>query len=1113
MTIQTPKKKSRRWVKIIYLHLIADILALFLLFVFLKWWFPAQLVINQTEKFLKKNFGWEVTVRRASIDLFMHINLNDISISHAVNQSPVIQIKSVRLGYKVLPLILHKELIISYVEVDSPFLDLRTLPNGKWNLEALIEPFITEDTSAVVLPFLLKLDRCEVLNAAVNVSERTDTSQMTVKFSFINLNVSQLTGTSQDNLKGFMTLEIPDGKLDFQMTSPFEASAIAKLTAKTTIDINSGNIHTQIESHLIPNCQEIYFQNWKPEYLPEISFSADATVDLLKKNATTKSFLLSVDPIKFSAQIGATFDTTAIWSLQVDQAVSVELSELMKVIKGLNLITTAQLEQIPPLYGTLSLDYLKLSGSGFQPDSSDFAVDLSGKVSANLPEINTTTPIKIHGKELISSCNFAAQYSNNNLILGKASINGGIKEIKIDSLIMPIILNSLYWKTDINIIDQGKIFNWQAQAGIGNIFDGNIDMSSQATIDLPTAMEQKPEALKSFSLHATSSNLDMSPFGNGEWGGRISTEFQLDAAGNGQISADGNFAVNSPWITIENVRWDFPDLHHHINLQALANIENQSIEIIPLVWEWSDIANARLEVKLQPPEFRIDLVSSMLDISKLKGFIPLDLVPQIDLDSLIGFIGVSGWTEGSFDSILSSTVNFSGVLKQLSLQIIEPKSTLSEVFAEMQITGGLESSNGSLVASIGDGGINDYFPHLFKDINFYTKFQCDNLITLVPSTVEGETEEVGENNLPTTIAEKNQKGIIKESPINFIIDSLLVTVPSLALTGSSHSNIALNQGYLTGKISFRLNIEPEDKLILLDTISYSGATDLYSDIKIDSSRTIINGEIQYSDVNVRVGTMAALKGLSGRIPFWQTLNLTTGLPISLPPITMAHRVMGLPSYSSLQPSYHWTMPVFGTISVDSLMMMGYGISGCSMDASWKDGYFEVPSFQCAAYGGNIHGNLGVSFTDIVPDSLKFWFRIDVAGIQSAQIVNISSSNPEESIISGNADITIQGIPTSSNFDMYGGADITRIGRSVASDLLQLMDPEGRDEGIQSTRRYLEQGWGVKIFSFKIRDGFVYSYVVPSAPPLSKLHMYFLSKIVQLPPQITYGRIPIKFFMK
>jgi len=125
----------------------------------------------------------------------------------------------------------------------------------------------------------------------------------------------------------------------------------------------------------------------------------------------------------------------------------------------------------------------------------------------------------------------------------------------------------------------------------------------------------------------------------------------------------------------------------------------------------------------------------------------------------------------------------------------------------------------------------------------------------------------------------------------------------------------------------------------------------------------------------------------------------------------------------------------------------------------------------------------------------------------------SEQNPEESVICADAHLTIDGIPASPNFDMEGNIDITRIGRGVAVDLLQIMDPEGKDDGIQSTKQYLQQGWGVKVFSFAVRDGFVYSYIVPSAPPPSRLHMYLASKIVRLPPQIAYGRIPLKFLLQ
>jgi hypothetical protein len=228
---------------------------------------------------------------------------------------------------------------------------------------------------------------------------------------------------------------------------------------------------------------------------------------------------------------------------------------------------------------------------------------------------------------------------------------------------------------------------------------------------------------------------------------------------------------------------------------------------------------------------------------------------------------------------------------------------------------------------------------------------------------------------------------------------------------------------------------------------------------------------------------------------------------------MAHRAMGASSYSSLRPSYIWNMPEFGTVTMDSVGVMGYVISNCDLDVIWARGFLEVPAFSCDAYGGNVQGNLWVEMGGKLPDSLRIGLQAHAAGIQTSQIVLVSQHDPEESVICADAGFELQGILGLQDFDISGSVDITRIGRGVALDLLQLMDPEGRDEGIQSTKTYLKQGWGVKMFSFAIRDGFVYSHMIPSAPPISRFHMYLLSKIVRLPPQIVYGRIPIKFLLR
>jgi hypothetical protein len=302
-------------------------------------------------------------------------------------------------------------------------------------------------------------------------------------------------------------------------------------------------------------------------------------------------------------------------------------------------------------------------------------------------------------------------------------------------------------------------------------------------------------------------------------------------------------------------------------------------------------------------------------------------------------------------------------------------------------------------------------------------------------------------------------------------------------------------------------------ITIWDTISYTGNTTFDGFMNLQRNQILFDGGIQCSDVDIGIGSMASVQGLSGRIPITQKYNLSSGEIDTGPLPQIAHRVIGTNSYPSLQTSYHWNMEEYGTVGIDSVRVMDYGISYLNADVMVTSGYLELPAIKCRAYGGNLHGNLWIGINSTNPDSLKCGLRMNAAGIQTARIAATLKHDPMESIICADADLVISGFPGASGFDIQGTADVTRIGRDVALDLLQIMDPEGQDEGIQSTRRFLRQGWGVKVFSFRIQDGFVYSSMVPTAPPPSKLHMFFLSKIVRLPPQITYGRIPLKFLLQ
>lgn len=148
------------------------------------------------------------------------------------------------------------------------------------------------------------------------------------------------------------------------------------------------------------------------------------------------------------------------------------------------------------------------------------------------------------------------------------------------------------------------------------------------------------------------------------------------------------------------------------------------------------------------------------------------------------------------------------------------------------------------------------------------------------------------------------------------------------------------------------------------------------------------------------------------------------------------------------------------------------------------------------------------------DSLKYQIQISAQRINSARLPGVKPrSVGEDALITAFARFGGQGLGRQEKSSLEGSLNITQIGREVAQNLLTFMDPEEHDPSIQTYRRYLRRGWGVKVFSFEVKDDFVYASLTPAKPPITKPDMFIVSRLIGLGSSVTFSRVPLKFFLR
>jgi hypothetical protein len=75
---------------------------------------------------------------------------------------------------------------------------------------------------------------------------------------------------------------------------------------------------------------------------------------------------------------------------------------------------------------------------------------------------------------------------------------------------------------------------------------------------------------------------------------------------------------------------------------------------------------------------------------------------------------------------------------------------------------------------------------------------------------------------------------------------------------------------------------------------------------------------------------------------------------------------------------------------------------------------------------------------------------------------------------------------------------------VASNLLQMLDPNGTDKGIQNIRLLMKARWNVRQLTFELKNGFVYASLTHAKP------WYAPFKVLQ---PLDFARFPVQPYLK
>jgi hypothetical protein len=196
------------------------------------------------------------------------------------------------------------------------------------------------------------------------------------------------------------------------------------------------------------------------------------------------------------------------------------------------------------------------------------------------------------------------------------------------------------------------------------------------------------------------------------------------------------------------------------------------------------------------------------------------------------------------------------------------------------------------------------------------------------------------------------------------------------------------------------------------------------------------------------------------------------------------------------------------ITIGRINVLGYEISDVVADLAIGNSRFDIPKFSMKLFGGNLAGNLLVGLGSGNPDFITYSTSMQLASVDVSYFRRLRAQLGKESRLS--ADFSLSGMGASPEKldevvnNLAGQLNITKIENKAASNLLQALDPNATDKGIQNMRLLLKTRWNVKQLTFEMKNGFIYASLAPVKPWFAPFN---------LPPTIDFARLPVRYFLQ
>lgn len=1064
--------------------------------------------------YLADEYDIRTQIERLDFNLFSGFELNKIVIfgtSHDSTLAPEwggfpLAIEKITFAYRWRSL-LSRRLDIDDVTFEQPLFIYRQAPDNSSNLDVILAAFsdttaAPNDTAAAGLPISihLKILRVNDLKIFAILASAVDTQR--VALGPLNLEVDQIEVDRQANFSGNIKLQCDQANLSYRLT-PIAHGAPVRLLTRIDAEIGGAmrGDSAAAKVELALDSSEMYWGKNNSIFPPRLSLRAEARYNLAASDLQIPDLHFSIaDQELIAARFSmAAADSVTALDLRVNRGV-LDLGQLLALARPQ---TSGDIHTF--LQGLVCSGTLEFSGSELQNDQNGLRYQVALK-GHDLAYADPVSKLKIAQSQL------RADWITNADSTMKLDAHLAFAAFDVPIATQTVLLTGPGELT-INLAlakdflpQRGNLqFNWQ------NFSEGKL--SGHAVIGPAINPPQRGAWLSRLLGEAEirADSVELSTLMANAVSGKINSKLALT----GKRLDDLNLAFDLHNAPLFYKTEDYDAKIPPYALLAAAKtkidpeltqlaLEDGLLQFKPDTARTPSTARFRANYNIAKSAFRFDLTEAAIILAHVVNALP---------DTL--FKGVDDPFKGMITMQIAGAANANGWLKA---QLVGSDSL---------------DYQGNFVVQTDNASYRDLALGLQAD-----RLQIDSKWLMTAQTMTGlfslvcpapQMPDYLQQPVPRTTA--SGKMTIDEK--TFTITEGKIGIPDWHAAGTYRVDGEFREKGMQVKTMADLGLHAPEMIVVDRGLSLRGDLqanfifDQYLPDALDEPQPArFVGQLQIDGLDVTVDTLLSLHDLNANCRFEQEFDL---LDLSLKSSPTTPR----PAFATAGEAL-LLYDVFGNVKRKGVMrddvtrknvrrenliepsrimigrinVLGYEISDIVADLAIGNSRFDIPKFSMKLFDGNLAGNLLVGLGNGNPDSISYSTSMQLASIDVSYFRRLSAQLGKSSRIS--ADFALSGTGASPEKleevvnNLAGRLNITKIENKVASNLLQTLDPNGTDKGIQNMRLLLKTRWNVKQITFEMKSGFIYASLAPVKPWFAPY---------SLPSTIDFARLPVRYFLQ